>query len=103
MPDPDQEPAAEVELQPPMPADFGVATATFVVVASMVGVGVLTTSGFTVYYVGSNQMMLILWVVGGIVAACGALTLCELSSSMPHTGGDYIYLKAAYGPLVAFL
>ena len=86
-----------------MPAEFGLATATFVIVASMVGVGVLTTSGFTVNSVGSNQIMLILWVLGGIVAACGALTLCELSSAMPHTGGDYIYLKAAYGPLVAFL
>jgi hypothetical protein len=42
---------------------FGLATATFVVVSSMIGTGVLTTSGFTVYFVGSNQLMLALWVV----------------------------------------
>src|SRR4051812_19522093 len=88
---------------PKMPAEFGLATATFVIVASMVGVGVLTTSGITVALVGSNQYMLLLWILGGIVAACGALTLCELSAAMPRTGGDYIYLREAYGPLAAFL
>jgi APA family basic amino acid/polyamine antiporter len=86
-----------------MPAEFGVAMATFVVVASMVGTGVLTTSGFTVAEVGSNQWMLLLWVVGGITAVCGALTLAELSAALPRTGGDYVYLYEAYGPLPAFL
>ena len=88
---------------PTMPAAFGLATATFVIVASMVGVGVLTTSGYTVYFVGSNGFMLGLWVLGGVTAACGALTLCELTAALPRTGGDYVYLHAAYGPLVAFL
>ena len=82
---------------------FGLATAIFVVVSSMIGTGVLTTSGFTVYFVGSNQLMLILWVVGGVLALCGALTLCELSAAMPRSGGDYVFLSEAYGPLAAFL
>jgi APA family basic amino acid/polyamine antiporter len=86
-----------------MPAEFGLGMAIFVVVASMVGVGVLTTSGYTVALVGSNQLMLGLWVVGAIIAACGALTLAELSAALPRTGGDYIYLYEAYGPLIAFL
>jgi APA family basic amino acid/polyamine antiporter len=86
-----------------MPAAFGVPTAAFVIVASMVGTGVLLTSGYTVYRVGSNQLMLALWVLGGIVAACGALTLCELTAALPRTGGDYVYLHEAYGPPVAFL
>ena len=86
-----------------MPAEFGLAMATFVVVASMVGAGVLTTSGFTVASVGSNFWMLVLWVLGGITAVCGALTLAELSAAMPRTGGDYVYLHEAYGPLPAFL
>jgi basic amino acid/polyamine antiporter, APA family len=86
-----------------MPAEFGLATATFVVVASMVGTGVLTTSGYTMASVGSNQWMLILWVVGGLTAVCGALTLAELSAALPRTGGDYVYLHEAYGPLPAFL
>src|ERR671916_478732 len=82
---------------------FGLATAIFVVVASMIGTGVLTTSGFTVFFVGSNQLMLALWVVGGVVALCGALTIAELSASLPRSGGDYVYLYEAYGPLAAFL
>src|SRR3954463_6048514 len=82
---------------------FGAATATFVVVSSMVGTGVLTTSGFTIYFVGSNQLMLLLWLVGGVFAACGALTLCELSASLPRSGGDYVFLGEAYGPLAGFL
>lgn len=86
-----------------MPAEFGVATATFLIIASMVGTGVLTTSGYTVLSVGSNQLMLGLWVLGGVTAACGALTLCELTAALPRSGGDYVYLYEAYGPLVAFL
>ena len=86
-----------------MPAEFGLSMATFVVVASMVGTGVLTTSGFTVASVGSNFWMLVLWILGGITAICGALTLAELSAAMPRTGGDYVYLHEAYGPLPAFL
>ena len=86
-----------------MPAEFGVATATFIIVASMVGTGVLTTSGFTVAGLKSNELMLWLWLLGGVVAACGALTLCELTAALPETGGDYVYLREAYGPLVAFL
>jgi basic amino acid/polyamine antiporter, APA family len=86
-----------------MPAEFGVGTATFVVVASMVGVGVLSTSGFTVASVGSNQLMLLLWVVGGVAALSAALTLAELSAALPKSGGEYIILLEAYGPLAAFL
>jgi APA family basic amino acid/polyamine antiporter len=82
---------------------FGLATATFVVVSSMIGTGILTTSGYTVKIVGSNQLMLALWLIGGLVALCGALTVAELSASLPRSGGDYIYLYEAYGPLAAFL
>ena len=47
--------------------------------------------------------MLALWGVGGLLALCGALTLCELSAALPHSGGDYFFLSAAYGPLAGFL
>lgn len=86
-----------------LPTGFGTPTATFIVVSSMVGVGVLTTSGFTVLSTGSNAVMLGLWAIGGLIAVCGALTQCELSAAMPRVGGDYVFLREAYGPLVAFL
>jgi APA family basic amino acid/polyamine antiporter len=86
-----------------MQADFGLPTATFVVIAGMVGTGVLTTSGYAVLEAGSNEWMLLLWVLGGVTAVCGALTLAELSAALPRTGGDYIYLYETYGALPAFL
>ncbi len=51
-----------------MPAEFGTATGVFVVVSSMVGVGILTTSGYTVLGTGSNFAMIMLWALGGVVA-----------------------------------
>jgi APA family basic amino acid/polyamine antiporter len=82
---------------------FGVATASFVVISSMVGTGVLTTSGYTMLGVGSNQLMLWLWVVGGLIAVCGALCLAELSAMLPESGGDYVFLRETYGPFFGFL
>jgi basic amino acid/polyamine antiporter, APA family len=98
-----ENPLESAESTATMPAEFGLATATFVVIAGMVGAGVLTTSGYTVALVGSNQWMLLLWVLGGVTAVCGALTIAELSAALPRTGGDYVYLLEAYGPLPAFL
>ena len=89
--------------EPPKAEGFGLATATFVIISSMIGVGVLTTSGHTVAKLGSNQLMLVLWVVGGIVALCGALTLAELSAALPRSGGEYVIFLEAYGALPAFL
>src|SRR6516165_6262907 len=88
---------------PQSPPRYGLGMTTFVVISSMVGVGILTTSGFTVASVGSNQLMLVLWLVGGVVALCGALTVAELAAELPTSGGDYVYLYEAYGPMVAFL
>lgn len=96
-------PPGDAALTPSLPEGFGPATATFVVISSMVGTGVLTTSGFTVASVHSNALMLALWLLGGLVAVCGALTVAELASSMPASGGEYVYLYQAYGPLPAFL
>lgn len=86
-----------------LPESYGFATATWVVVAGMVGTGVLTMSGYTVLSVRSNQLMLFLWVAGGIVALCGAFAAAELGASLPRSGGDYVFLREAYGPFAAFL
>jgi basic amino acid/polyamine antiporter, APA family len=102
---PDGEPAGGAEAigEPISTPAFGLATAVFVVVSSMIGTGVLTTSGFTVFFTGSNQLMLALWVVGGVLALCGALSLAELAAALPESGGDYVFLREAYGPLAGFL
>ena len=51
----------------------------------------------------SGWLALLCWLVGGIVALCGALSYAELSTMMPRAGGEYAYLREIYGPLPAFL
>jgi APA family basic amino acid/polyamine antiporter len=82
---------------------YGLPTATFAVVSSMVGAGVLTTSGYALLDVPSHQLLLGLWAFGGLIALCGALTLAELSTALPRSGGEYVILLEAYGPRAAFL
>lgn len=69
----------------------------------MVGTGILTTSGFTVASVGSHQWAWLLWLVGGLLAICGALAQAELVVRNASTGGDYVILSNAWGPLAGFL
>jgi basic amino acid/polyamine antiporter, APA family len=94
---------AKAPTDPPPHAGFGLGTATFVVVSSMVGVGVLTTSGQMVDRDGSNALMLMLWAVGGLIALCGALSLSELAAMLPRSGGEYIFIREAYGERMGFL
>ena len=82
---------------------YGLTTSVFVVFASMVGTGILTTSGFTVASVGSHQWAWLLWIIGGILAICGAMSQAELVARNPSSGGDYVILSNAFGPLAGFV
>jgi basic amino acid/polyamine antiporter, APA family len=73
------------------------------VISSMVGTGVFTSLGFQVGGTPSVFAILILWLVGGIVAICGALNYSELATAMPRSGGEYNYLSKIYHPLLGFL
>jgi APA family basic amino acid/polyamine antiporter len=76
---------------------YGYWTGHFVVVSSMIGAGILTTSGFTLHDTGNPAAMLALWVVGGVLALCGAVTVAELATTLPRSGGDYVFVREAYG------
>ncbi len=78
-------------------------SATILVVANMIGTGVFTTLGFQVAGVHSPFSVLMLWVVGGASAFCGALSYGELGAMMPRSGGEYTYLSRIYHPAVGFL
>ena len=78
-------------------------TATAIVVADMVGVGVFTSLGFQVKDISSGFVLLLLWVVGGVVALCGAICYAELASMFPRSSGEYNFLTRAYHPAVGFL
>jgi len=78
-------------------------TATAVVVADMVGVGVFTSLGFQVKDITSGFALLLLWIVGGIVALCGAAAYSELAGMFPRSSGEYNYLARSYHPAIGFL
>lgn len=78
-------------------------TAAAVVIGNMVGSGIFTTSGLLARDLGSAWSMLALWLVGGLIALAGALAYAELGAAMPEAGGEFVYLREAYGPVVAFL
>lgn len=82
---------------------IGFNTAIALVIANMIGTGVFTSLGFQVLDIQSGFAILMLWVVGGILALCGALTYGEIGSAFPQSGGEYNYLSKLYHPAVGFL
>jgi basic amino acid/polyamine antiporter, APA family len=78
-------------------------TATAIVVADMVGVGVFTSLGFQVKDISSGFSLLLLWIVGGIVALCGVAAYSELAGMFPRSSGEYNYLARSYHPAIGFL
>ncbi len=82
---------------------LGLFPVTNVVIANMVGSGIFTTSGLILGALGDPLLMLALWVAGGGVALCGALTYGALGAEMPEAGGEYVFLSRLYHPLLGFL
>ncbi len=78
-------------------------TASAIAVADMVGIGVFTSLGFQVQNITSAFSVLFLWVVGGVVALCGALAYGELAAALPRSGGEYNFLSRIYHPAIGFM
>ncbi len=78
-------------------------TATALAVADMIGTGVFTSLGFQVRDIPSPFSLAMLWVVGGLVALCGALSYAELSAAFPRSGGEYNFLSRAFRPAIGFM
>jgi APA family basic amino acid/polyamine antiporter len=78
-------------------------TAIALAVADMIGIGVFTSLGFQVKDIPSAFPVLMLWIVGGIAALCGALSYAELSAAFPRSGGEYNFLSRIYHPALGFL
>src|SRR5271169_5566963 len=78
-------------------------TATAIVVADTIGVGVFTSLGFQVIDITSGFSLLLLWVVGGIVAICGAICYAELAAMLPRSSGEYNFLRRIYHPAFGFV
>ncbi|MDI6845601.1 MAG: amino acid permease [Candidatus Saccharicenans sp.] len=82
---------------------LGPVSLSSIVVANMVGAGIFTTSGLLLRDLGHPLLMLALWVAGGVIALCGALSYGELGAAYPRAGGEYYFLSRLFHPLVGFL
>jgi APA family basic amino acid/polyamine antiporter len=88
---------------PAPPRTIGFITASAIVIANIIGTGIFTSLGFQLPDIQSGFALLMLWVVGGIAALCGALCYGELSTALPRSGGEYHFLSKIYHPAVGFM
>ncbi|MHC4145562.1 MAG: APC family permease [Planctomycetota bacterium] len=96
-------PATDAAPRHELQRGFGLSTATYVVIASMVGTGILVSPGYMMASLQNYPVIFGLWALGGLLALCGALCVAELAAALPRAGGEYVYLREAYGPMPAFL
>src|SRR5881628_1214427 len=82
---------------------IGFITASSIVIANIIGTGIFTSLGFQVAEIQSGFALLMLWIVGGIAALCGALCYGELSAALPRSGGEYNFLSQIYHPALGFM
>ena len=82
---------------------LGLFPLTNIVIANMIGAGIFTTSGLLMGDLASPALLIALWIVGGIIALCGALSYGELGAAMPYAGGEYVFLSRLYHPVIGFL
>ena len=86
-----------------LPRRVGLLSATAIVVGSVIGSGIFRTPARIAERLPGPLPILGIWVTGGLLALCGVLTLAELASAMPRTGGLFVYLRQGWGRLAAFL
>jgi APA family basic amino acid/polyamine antiporter len=82
---------------------LGLYDSTMVVIGSMIGTGIFIVSAEMARYVQSPAWLLAAWLLTGFLTITGALSYGELASMMPHAGGQYVYLREAFSPLLGFL
>ncbi|HEU4639595.1 MAG TPA: amino acid permease, partial [Candidatus Binatia bacterium] len=82
---------------------IGLFSAVMLIAGDMIGTGIFISTGVIAETLPSPGGVLLVWLLGGLLALTGALTFAELSASLPFAGGDYIYIREAYGKLMGFL
>ena len=90
-------------MPPSLRRELTYASATAIVVANMIGTGIFTTTGFLAGDLGRPALVLGIWVAGAVVALAGCLCYAELGINFPRSGGEYVYLREAWGPAWGFL
>ena len=90
-------------MEEPNKRAIGLYGLTMIAVGSSIGSGIFKTPSEIASYLPSEGLMLFVWMLGGLIAVCGALTFARIAARFPHVGGFYVFLKEAYGGLPAFL
>ena len=86
-----------------LPRELTLVSATAIVVSNMIGVGVFGAMGFLAGDLGRPSLVLGAWLVGAVVAMAGCLAYGELGINLPRSGGEYVYVREAWGPMWGFL
>ena len=88
---------------PKLVRGLGLMDASMIVVGSMIGSGIFITSAESARLVGAPGWLLVAWALAGVLTITGALCCAELAAMMPRAGGQYVFLREAYGPAAGFL
>jgi len=94
---------SEAHPHPELKRVLGIWSAAAIVVGTVIGSGIFLVPSSMIQNVGTPLMVFAVWVFGGLLTLFGALSYAELAAAMPEAGGEYVYLREAYGPLWGFL
>jgi APA family basic amino acid/polyamine antiporter len=94
---------AGLDSSPKLVRELGLFDATMIVMGSMIGSGIFITSAESATLVGSPGWLLAAWALAGLLTVTGAMCCAELAAMMPQAGGQYVFLREAYGPALGFL
>src|SRR5215469_10800252 len=83
--------------------ELGATQAISIVIGVVIGSGIFLVPSEMMRAVGSTKLVFLAWIVGGIFSFCGAVTYAELGKFKPQAGGEYVYIRDAFGPLAGFL
>src|SRR6202043_532805 len=100
MPSPDSGPRTAMD---GLPRKLGLLDATLIVIGIVIGSGIFLLPNLIARNLPSAFAIVSVWVAAGVLSFFGALAYAELGAMMPATGGQYVYLREAYGPACAFL
>ena len=83
--------------------DLGLKESVAIVISRIIGSGIFRVPASIMALVGCTSLFGVVWIIGGAITIFGAVIYAELSAMMPKSGGPYVFLKAAYGPYIAFI
>ena len=95
--------ADRARARPTLARRIGFWSATGLVVGITIGSGIFRTPAVVAARVPDPTLMILVWLLGGVISLCGALTVAELAATFPRTGGWYVFVREGWGPMAGFL